>query len=162
MKVTMYTVVLSLTMLACSGEKAEANHDSGNSTATIQQTPSATQAYMVVKDALVQTNGTAAKTAASDLVKALEAADMSAEMIAAANTIAGTEDVEAQRTAFKTVTDGLIAVLKNNETTDGVFVQYCPMAFGNTGASWLSLSNEIRNPYFGDRMLKCGRVNEEL
>ena len=32
----------------------------------------------------------------------------------------------------------------------------CPMAFDDQGAYWLSESKEIRNPYFGDKMLKCG------
>ena len=36
------------------------------------------------------------------------------------------------------------------------------MARENKGAHWLSLSDQIRNPYFGDRMLKCGKVVAEL
>jgi hypothetical protein len=36
------------------------------------------------------------------------------------------------------------------------------MAFGNTGAHWLSNTKEIQNPYFGDKMLKCGRVDAEI
>jgi len=34
------------------------------------------------------------------------------------------------------------------------YYQYCPMAFGNEWAFWLSETEEIRNPYFGDMMLK--------
>ncbi|WP_340077729.1 efflux RND transporter periplasmic adaptor subunit [Leptobacterium sp. I13] len=43
-----------------------------------------------------------------------------------------------------------------------LYVQYCPMAKQNNGAYWLSLSNEIRNPYFGDAMLTCGEVKNEI
>jgi hypothetical protein len=43
-----------------------------------------------------------------------------------------------------------------------IYKQYCPMAFSNTGAYWLSESKEIRNPYFGDKMLKCGRIVSEI
>ncbi len=32
---------------------------------------------------------------------------------------------------------------------------HCPMAFDNRGASWLQQGGEPRNPYFGDRMLRC-------
>jgi len=33
---------------------------------------------------------------------------------------------------------------------------HCPMAFGNQGAWWLQSSDEeVRNPYYGARMLKC-------
>ena len=37
-----------------------------------------------------------------------------------------------------------------------VYYQFCPMAFDNKGAYWLSSSEEILNPYFGDAMLHCG------
>ena len=43
-----------------------------------------------------------------------------------------------------------------------IYKQYCPMAFNNEGAYWLSESKDIMNPYFGDRMLKCGRVDAEI
>ncbi len=33
---------------------------------------------------------------------------------------------------------------------------YCPMAFDNRGAGWLSSNDEIRNPYFGAEMYHCG------
>jgi Cu(I)/Ag(I) efflux system membrane fusion protein len=39
-----------------------------------------------------------------------------------------------------------------------VYKEYCPMAFDNKGAYWLSESEEIRNPYFGKSMLTCGEV----
>lgn len=38
--------------------------------------------------------------------------------------------------------------------------RYCPMAFDNKGAYWLTEGHEIRNPYFGDTMLKCGEITE--
>jgi Cu(I)/Ag(I) efflux system membrane fusion protein len=36
------------------------------------------------------------------------------------------------------------------------------MAFNNSGAYWLSDNATIRNPYFGDKMLSCGSVEEKL
>jgi Cu(I)/Ag(I) efflux system membrane fusion protein len=33
---------------------------------------------------------------------------------------------------------------------------YCPMAFDNRGAGWLSVDSEVRNPYFGADMYHCG------
>jgi hypothetical protein len=36
------------------------------------------------------------------------------------------------------------------------------MAFDDKGAYWLSEMKEIRNPYFGDRMLKCGETREMM
>jgi Cu(I)/Ag(I) efflux system membrane fusion protein len=36
------------------------------------------------------------------------------------------------------------------------------MAFDNKGAYWLSETKEIRNPYFGDKMMTCGEVKKEF
>jgi Cu(I)/Ag(I) efflux system membrane fusion protein len=36
------------------------------------------------------------------------------------------------------------------------------MADDFKGADWLSLSDEIRNPYFGDQMLRCGEVTKQI
>jgi hypothetical protein len=37
---------------------------------------------------------------------------------------------------------------------------HCPMAFDMTGADWLQTDEDVRNPYFGTRMLTCGLVVE--
>jgi Cu(I)/Ag(I) efflux system membrane fusion protein len=36
------------------------------------------------------------------------------------------------------------------------------MANNNKGAIWLSAEKNIFNPYFGDSMLRCGSIIEEL
>ena len=43
-----------------------------------------------------------------------------------------------------------------------LFRQYCPMAFDNKGAYWLSNTQDIYNPYFGEEMRFCGEVKEKL
>jgi Cu(I)/Ag(I) efflux system membrane fusion protein len=43
-----------------------------------------------------------------------------------------------------------------------VYQQYCPMAFNNAGAAWLSNSTEIVNPYFGEKMLHCGDLRDSV
>jgi len=53
-------------------------------------------------------------------------------------------------------------IAKEKITSGAIYKQYCPMAFNGKGAYWLSNSNEVRNPYFGDQMLKCGVVEEEI
>jgi Cu(I)/Ag(I) efflux system membrane fusion protein len=45
---------------------------------------------------------------------------------------------------------------------DSLFVQFCPMADDDRGAYWLSRSEAIRNPYFGDQMLTCGNVDAAI
>jgi Cu(I)/Ag(I) efflux system membrane fusion protein len=43
-----------------------------------------------------------------------------------------------------------------------IYYQYCPMAFDNKGAYWLSDTKEIRNPYLGDKMMTCGSTKEVI
>jgi Cu(I)/Ag(I) efflux system membrane fusion protein len=43
---------------------------------------------------------------------------------------------------------------------DAVYKDYCPMAFGDQGAYWLSERKDITNPYFGASMLTCGEVKQ--
>jgi Cu(I)/Ag(I) efflux system membrane fusion protein len=39
-----------------------------------------------------------------------------------------------------------------------VWHQYCPMAFDNTGATWLNRREQIENPYLPETMAGCGEV----
>lgn len=39
---------------------------------------------------------------------------------------------------------------------------FCPMYNEKKGAFWLSETKEIRNPYYGKKMLTCGSVQEEI
>jgi hypothetical protein len=72
------------------------------------------------------------------------------------------KDIKNQRKAFKKISDGLYILLGVYDYTSTVYLQFCPMANGGKGASWLSKGEEIRNPYFGSRMLKCGRIKETI
>jgi hypothetical protein len=166
MKIIFYTLFISASLFACSSATSEQSTSETDAViqteATEQQAPDALAHYMTLKDALVKSDAGVAKTAATELGTSLTSEKMDAKMIEAANMIASTDDLKAQRIAFKTITDGLIKALKANEIVEGVYVQYCPMAFDNTGANWISMSEEIRNPYYGDMMLKCGRVTGQL
>ena len=77
--------------------------------------------------------------------------------------ITGTEDIEKQREGFAGFNLAFYNAIKafglEEET---VYFQYCPMALGDKGAYWLSEMKEIRNPYFGDMMLKCGETRETM
>ncbi|MBC9795264.1 DUF3347 domain-containing protein [Sinomicrobium sp. FJxs] len=32
----------------------------------------------------------------------------------------------------------------------------------NEGGKWLSADSEVKNPYFGQKMLSCGKVQKEI
>ncbi len=118
--------------------------------------------YMAVKDALVQSDTKATKQAAASFLATAQKEKMDDKIVNAAKTMVSNNDIKVQRTAFKTLTDELIVSIKANGSDQTLFVQYCPMAFNNKGANWLSLSEEIRNPYYGDMMLTCGKVEDKI
>jgi Cu(I)/Ag(I) efflux system membrane fusion protein len=89
-------------------------------------------------------------------MKQLDAVD------AHASTLLKKDDVEAQRKQFGFLSQALINALTAFGVDGTYYVQFCPMAFDNAGANWLSNEEQIRNPYFGDMMLKCGTVTNEL
>ncbi|MGV3502519.1 MAG: DUF3347 domain-containing protein [Adhaeribacter sp.] len=72
-------------------------------------------------------------------------------------------DVQAQRQSFARFSEALYKSLKTFGTGGTeVYYQHCPMALNHTGGSWLSNSKLIRNPYFGNSMLRCGATKETL
>ncbi|MEL6976932.1 MAG: efflux RND transporter periplasmic adaptor subunit [Bacteroidota bacterium] len=78
-------------------------------------------------------------------------------------TLVAAKDLEGQRKAFKPFSKDFLAFVKQQDgLEETLYVQYCPMADNNRGGFWLSLQEEIRNPYFGDKMLICGKVTEVL
>ena len=123
--------------------------------------PSTVDAYMELKNALVASDAELAKKKAQTLMSAIPASEIA--LVEAAAPITQTKDIEKQREQLPALTDALVELV-NRRGNGGqkLYYQHCPMAFDNLGASWLSTEKEIRNPYFGDRMLTCGRVEKEL
>ena len=67
--------------------------------------------------------------------------------------------IEEIRNSFQQVSNAMISLTSSFKPFDKLlYVQHCPMADNNKGADWLSLSKEIKNPYFGNAMLSCGEV----
>lgn len=113
--------------------------------------------YIMVKDALVATDVQAAQKHAQKLVD-----NGNAEISNAAKKIANSKDVNMQREAFSELTIAMELVLDEALKSGEIYKQFCPMAFEGKGDYWYSNSKEIRNPYFGDKMLKCGRVEATI
>ena len=43
-----------------------------------------------------------------------------------------------------------------------IYLAFCPMARGNTGAYWIQESDTIFNSFYGASMLRCGTIKEKL
>ncbi len=133
--------------------------------------------YYQLKDALVAGDFAASKRMSANLlakVKSVNAGGISAQaesvwqtlsgnMVDAMQHIGHAGDIEEVRHHFETVSDAIILAFESFGPAEIiVYVQYCPMAFDDKGASWLSNVDEIRNPYFGDAMLMCGEVTKTI
>jgi len=90
--------------------------------------------------------------------------DRSAKMNKALDAIKNVADIDAARKDFEILSNELIAVVAQFgiPETQRLYRIHCPMAFNNKGADWLQSDKDIRNPYFGASMLKCGEVTGEI
>ncbi|MEO0337712.1 MAG: efflux RND transporter periplasmic adaptor subunit [Bacteroidota bacterium] len=135
------------------------------------------QIYIPLKDALVATDGEGTqilgKRFAEQLSQTGEAladpdqvafwSTKKAQINAHIQRINASDDVEKQRKQFKFISDLLIQAAQVYGTGgQEYYLQHCPMAFNDTGADWISEADTILNPYFGDKMLKCGFVKMTL
>ena len=119
--------------------------------------------YLHLKDALVASKSDEAKNAAGELQKSLAGVTNGKMVADEAAKIVATANLDDQRKAFSGVSDMMAMLVKGGKLSMGmIYLEYCPMANGNTGASWLSNEKAIKNPYFGDKMLKCGSVKEMI
>ena len=133
--------------------------------------------YVILKDALVKDDSDISKKAANDMLISLGKIDMdlltdknafnhwmsiAKGIEVSANSIAGTTQIKEQRNNFKGLSAQLTLAVQLFGIDQKVFKQFCPMADNNKGAYWLSLENEIRNPYFGAAMHKCGSVEKVI
>lgn len=133
--------------------------------------------YLRIKDALISSASKEAAKAAEDFLqltkqfksqssgkgygskvaKIVENASKQAEYISQ-----NRNDINHQRKHLETLSNELkklIDIIGNDYT---LYQQYCPMALNGKGAHWLSSSQKIENPYFGDAMLRCGSIKEKI
>ncbi|MFY0256386.1 DUF3347 domain-containing protein [Chitinophaga sp. 30R24] len=77
--------------------------------------------------------------------------------------LAGEAGLEGKRASFQMVSDMLFDLVKNTGLKGHtIYHQYCPMAFDDKGAYWLSDKSDIQNPYYGHKMLNCGETRDSL
>ncbi len=134
-------------------------------------------AYLELKEGLVEADENATQKYSSALLEALNEVDgdvlegtakdfwqekadflkQHARLCKEASSIAG------KRENFIYLSQALIKVVEAfGVSQQPLYVDFCPMADDNKGAYWLSEVKEIRNPFFGEAMLTCGEVRDEL
>lgn len=139
------------------------------------QITSVADAYFLVKNNLVKDNLSEAQKSLSTLDQNLgkvnmnlvkgEAHDLWMGMLSglkdAKMKMSNTKDLEEARKHFSMLSFHMLEVTETFGLNKAVvYKDYCPMAFGDQGAYWLSEQKEITNPYFGASMLSCGEVKQ--
>lgn len=80
-----------------------------------------------------------------------------------ADALVNNKNIEEKRRSFQSVSDAMMNLIRTVKyDREKVYIQHCPMAFNNAGADWLSRTSDIKNPYFGSKMLTCGEVKDSL
>jgi Cu(I)/Ag(I) efflux system membrane fusion protein len=133
--------------------------------------------YILLKDALVNDNAKNAQQAGKQITQSLKNVNMKLlsdekahnhwmtiqkELNTSANAISSNTDISKQRGHFKHLSAHMISSVQLFGVNENVYVQFCPMADNNKGAYWISLEEEVRNPYYGEAMLTCGEVRDTL
>lgn len=70
--------------------------------------------------------------------------------------------LEHQREHFAILSKDVNDLLKTFPAGQKLYQDFCPMYNDGKGAIWLSETKEIKNPYYGSKMLTCGSVKKEL
>lgn len=140
------------------------------------KTPSLTPlltSYYDIKNALINSNSTDVATHAGEFLKTINAVDMKSLPAADMNVfmsfqeklafdaihMSESKDIDHQREHFANFSANFFKLVKAVKLTDqAVYYDYCPMK----KSYWLSADAAIKNPYFGNQMLTCGKVTETL
>lgn len=134
--------------------------------------------YLGIQEALANDSLEKAQTHSSGLLKALSKVDMAvldeeahiawmgylAPIRGSAELVREARNLDQARLGFEPLSRVIIDLTRSFQANpgDSAVEAYCPMAFDNKGAPWLQLGTEIRNPYFGAKMLQCGEIRSTL
>lgn len=132
--------------------------------------------YFAIKDALVKTDGANASALATILISELNMVkpdSLTPEEKAAWTKVAKslkfdtehiseTKDAGHQRDHFTSLSRDIAVLMKASKPTEKVYLQHCPMFNNGKGADWLSKEATIKNPYYGSKMMSCGKTVETL
>lgn len=164
---------LTLSVASCKDAKTENNTHSEMSAGGESNTEMVLKEYFDLKDALVADDNLKAKEHGGTLAKKLKNIDVAkyqdakkAELIEIIEDAVehaehiSESDISHQREHFKVLSKDITDMVAIAGTENTLYQQFCPMYDG--GSAWLSMSEDIKNPYYGSKMLKCGKVQKEI
>lgn len=116
--------------------------------------------YQQIRMALVNSDTEEVNEAAGNLAESFS--EEREEMKLMAMAMEETDEIEKQRELFSQLTEKIEPLFKASISEGAIYKQFCPMAFNGKGGYWISNVDKIRNPYYGEKMLKCGKVTETI
>lgn len=189
MKKIVFAIVISgITLIACNsssnqkdGSKNELKDSSSLTASQVSPFTSPVNGilhvYLKMKNAFVNDDDKAAAAAGSEMVKVLNSfdknmlnederkkfEDIAPDMKENAEHIgANAGNIKHQREHFDLLSQDMYDLVKTSAAGETIYVDFCPMYNNNKGATWLSETKEIKNPYLGKEMDSCGSIKEEL
>ena len=156
--------------------QAEMQTNSTNSTSTASISE-IVKDYLLLKNALTADKTKEAATAGTALQVAIKNFDQNALTAEQKKVFADVKDdavehaehigsnggnIEHQREHFDTLSKDIYALVKAIGAGQSLYQDFCPMYNDKKGAIWLSETKDIKNPYYGKKMLTCGSMKEEL
>jgi len=122
--------------------------------------------YYGIKDALVASDPAIAAAEAGAFIKTANGIDYKLisegninTLLKDATSISTGKNIEKQREHFANLSGNMAGLAKSVKLTNApVYQAYCPMK----KAIWLSNEKGIKNPYYGNQMLTCGKVVETI
>lgn len=106
-------------------------------------------AYLLLGDALVESNAKLALAKAQELLKAAQKAQVELKGLDGFP-----QDLAEQRKRLGQVSEQVIALARRAGMSSEIQVVWCSMAPGR----WLQRTGEVANPYYGAEMLRCGDI----
>ena len=90
--------------------------------------------------------------------------DLSERLLTNQEHIQHLTEIEEARKLFETYSIAMIDVSMRfgYEGSAEVYLAFCPMAFDNKGAFWLQVGEQVKNPYFGSEMPRCGEIKRSI
>ncbi|MEO6232531.1 MAG: DUF3347 domain-containing protein [Ferruginibacter sp.] len=131
------------------------------------------QHYLALKNALVDANESDAAKVAAEMGKAISQFDQSLLSVEQKKIYDGSKDelktelaqitkekLAMQRDHFATMSTNMYNLVKAFGAGKPLYYDECPMY--KDGSTWLSETKDIRNPFYGDKMMECGSAKEMI
>lgn len=192
MKTILFGIAIAMTSLvACTSEpnKSTGENKTPSDTSQLATSPNTDNTkppssikeivgqYLNLKNALANDDGKAAAAAGKAIVETMTKSDTSlltsdqkkaykdihedtrenAEHIGA-----NADKIEHQREHFEMLSKDIYDLIKKTGAGQSLYQDFCPMYNDGKGATWISETKDIKNPYLGKKMSTCGSVKETI